>query len=92
MPAQRPAVELPSEVKPIGILGILGLLVRAAIAYVLGFALYIGAFQLSRKLSPLLPDQGLLNFALFIVIGIFIAACCSRSSSRCGRGRCGASP
>jgi hypothetical protein len=73
MPAQRPGVELPSEVRPFGILALLGLLVRAVLAYVAGFTLFIEAFALSRKFGSLLQDPALRNFALFIVIALMIA-------------------
>jgi hypothetical protein len=72
--ASRKPVELLSEETPFGILAFLGLLVRAALAYVAGFALYVGAFQLSQKLGPMLSDQGLRHFALFVLIALAIAA------------------
>jgi hypothetical protein len=74
MPARRPAVELPNEAEPFGVLDLLGLLLRAAVAYVAGFALYVGVFQLSRKLEPILHDEGLINFALFLMMALVIAA------------------
>lgn len=74
MPAQRPAVQLPSEAEPFGILGILGLLVRAVIAYIAGFALYIGVFRVSREFAPTLHDPGLVNFAMFLLMIAVIAA------------------
>lgn len=74
MPARRPAVELPNEAKPFGVLDLLGFLFRAALAYVAGLALYVGVFQLSRKLAPLVHDAGLVDFALFLMLALVIAA------------------
>jgi hypothetical protein len=74
MPARRPAVELPNEAEPFGVFDLLGLLLRAAVAYVAGFALYVGAFQLSRKLEPVLHDEGLVNFALVLLMALVVAA------------------
>jgi hypothetical protein len=74
MPARRPAIELPSEVEPFGILGILWLLVRAVLAYIAGFALYIGVFRVSREFAPTLRDPGLVNFAMFLLMIAVIAA------------------
>jgi hypothetical protein len=73
MPADRSAVKLPSEVKPFGFLALLGLLVRAALAYAAGFALYVGVFRLSRQLGPAVADEGLQNVALFVLIVLVIA-------------------
>jgi hypothetical protein len=72
--ASRKPVTLPSEETPYGILAFLGLLLRAALAYVAGFALYVGCFQLSQKLGPMLADEGLRHFALFVLIALAIAA------------------
>jgi hypothetical protein len=74
MPPTRQGLQLPSEVKPFGIVGFLGLLVRATVAYVFGFALYIGIFRVSRRVGPILTDAGLSNFALFLLIALAVAA------------------
>jgi hypothetical protein len=36
--------------------------------------LYVGAFQLSRKLEPVLHDEGLVNFALVLLMALAVAA------------------
>ena len=71
--SSRKPVALPSEESSYGLLSLVGLLFRAALAYVAGFALYVGVFQLSQKLGPMLPDQGLRHFALFVLIALAIA-------------------
>lgn len=73
MPQPRQGLQVPSDIKPYGIVAFLGLLVRAALAYVFGFALYLGVFRLSRRVGPVLSDAGLSNFALFLLIVLVIA-------------------